>query len=192
MGISIHDLTKRYGGQVVIDRLNLELEDGKTYCLMGPSGSGKTTLIRLLLKLEKPDQGTIKGLEKKKISAVFQENRLCETFSAVENVSLTAPKGCSKAEIETMLAALLPADAIHRPVSTLSGGMKRRTAICRALISPWDVLIMDEPFSGLDQDTKHSVISYIRSQSAGKLLILSTHQEEDVELLNGIPLRLWK
>lgn len=191
MGIKFYDVSKRYGSLAVLDHLNLELEEGKTYCLLGPSGSGKTTLLRLLMGLERPDQGLIKGLEEKKISAVFQENRLCEGFNAVENVSLTAPKSFGTSQIRAALTELLPEEAISRPVSTLSGGMKRRTAICRALVASSDIIVMDEPFSGLDKTTKEKVIACIKSRAAGKLLIVSTHQEEDILLLSATPLRPW-
>ncbi|MEG0689565.1 MAG: ABC transporter ATP-binding protein, partial [Hungatella sp.] len=88
--------------------------------------------------------------------------------------------------VRTELCRLLPEESITRPVSTLSGGMKRRTAICRALLAPSDIILMDEPFTGLDEQTKQQVMTYIQEKSAGKLLLISTHQEEDIALLGGI------
>lgn len=124
------------------------------------------------------------------ISAVFQEDRLCESFSPLENVMMCA--GCSiKASlVRQEMEKLLPAKCLDRPVSTLSGGMKRRVAVYRALLTPSDVLVMDEPFTGMDEELKHSVIAYIREKQAGRILILSTHQEEDVKLIGGELVRI--
>ena len=83
------------------------------------------------------------------------------------------------------MEALLPAECLNRPVSTLSGGMKRRTAILRALLSPSDMLVMDEPFTGLDEGLKAEVIRYILEQRRRRFLLITTHQEEDVALLGG-------
>ncbi len=124
-----------------------------------------------------------------RISAVFQEDRLCEAFSPIDNIRLAVP-GLSRTAIAAELKQVLPEECLNRPVSTLSGGMKRRTAIMRAMLFPSAAVIMDEPFTGLDEETKALVIRYIRKNSRGKLLLLSTHQEEDVELLNGISVRL--
>ena len=88
------------------------------------------------------------------------------------------------------MAKLLPEECLSRPVSTLSGGMKRRVAVLRALLTPSHVLLMDEPFTGMDEDLKRSVIAYIREKQNGRILILSTHQEEDVELIGGELVRL--
>ena len=125
-----------------------------------------------------------------RIAAVFQENRLCEAFSPVDNVLMTAPSSMTRKEAKQELLELLPEEALNRPVSTLSGGQKRRVAICRALCAPSDLLILDEPFTGLDTGTKHDVIRYLQKKSAGKLTLLSTHQEEDMAALNGIPITL--
>ena len=83
-----------------------------------------------------------------------------------------------------------PLDTLTRPVYTLSGGQKRRTAICRALLAPFDLLILDEPFTGLDEETRMDVIQYLKRKCVGKLVLLSTHQETDVEALGGIAIHL--
>ena len=121
-----------------------------------------------------------------RIAAVFQEDRLCESFSAVDNVLMTADASMTRKDAEQELRELLPQETLNRPVSTLSGGQKRRVAICRALCAPSDLLILDEPFTGLDAGTKSDVIRYLKKKSAGKLTLLSTHQEDDIRALNGI------
>lgn len=123
-------------------------------------------------------------------SAVFQEDRLCESFSPIENVAMCAGRSLKAPRIKWELARLLPEECLNRPVSTLSGGMKRRVAVARALLIPSHILLMDEPFTGMDDELKCNVISYIREKQDGRLLILSTHQEEDVELIGGELVRL--
>ena len=124
------------------------------------------------------------------VSAVFQEDRLCESVSPIENVSMCAGRSIKTPRIKWELARLLPEECLNRPVSTLSGGMKRRVAVIRALLTPSRILLMDEPFTGMDDELKRNVISYIREKQDGRLLILSTHQEEDVELIGGELVRL--
>lgn len=185
MSLELYRLTKSFGKQKVLHEVSLTLEDGKTYCLMGSSGSGKTTLFRILLGLETPDSGEIRGIEGKRFGVVFQEDRLCEAYSPLENVMMTADSRLSMKEAKKELCRLLPEDSITRPVSALSGGMKRRTAICRALLASWDILLMDEPFTGLDEDTKQEVIRYIKEKAKGRLTLFSSHQQEDAGALGA-------
>lgn len=188
MTVNIQNLCKSFSSGPVLDHLNLQLDSSTRYCLMGSSGRGKTTLLRILMGLETADSGQISGLEHCRISVVFQEDRLCETFSPIDNVCLTTTLSTSQVRAE--LSRLLPEESLTRPVRTLSGGMKRRTAICRALLAPCDVLLMDEPFTGLDEQTKQLTIQYILEKSAGKLLLLSTHQENDAQLLGAEIIRI--
>ncbi|MBE5978729.1 MAG: ABC transporter ATP-binding protein [Paenibacillaceae bacterium] len=192
MELVIRKLCKSFDGHIVLDHVNLHLVSGNIYCLMGPSGSGKTTLFHILLGLVLADSGEVKGLNKERISAVFQENRLCEAFTPVENVTMVMPSssGNNKKKAREALKRLLSDECLDRPIATLSGGMKRRVVIIRALMVPFDMVIMDEPFTGLDEETKQQVISYIKERSKGKLVLISTHQEEDVALLNGIKIHL--
>lgn len=190
MSIQIRNLTKSYDQLSVLRDVNLELSPGQFYCLMGASGAGKTTLLRILLGLEQADDGSISGLSALRTVAVFQENRLCETFSPLENVMLVTHKSMSAQSVKSEMMRLLPEESITRPVWSLSGGMKRRTAILRALLAPSDAIFMDEPFTGLDKQTKQSVIDFIKEKAAGKLLVVSTHQAEDATLLNAALLTL--
>lgn len=125
------------------------------------------------------------------ISAVFQEDRLCESFTPVDNVMMVTGRRLTRPQVRQELCRLLPEESLNRPVSTLSGGMKRRTAICRALLAPFDLLLMDEPFTGLDDDTKRLVIHYVQERSAGKLVLLTTHQIQDVDALQATLLQLY-
>lgn len=198
MIIRLNDLTKIYNHQRILDRLNLTFTDEAPCCLMGPSGSGKTTLLRILLGLERPDGGSysITGENGSdltgsvRFAAVFQEDRLCEAFTPVENIQMVTGRALSGGQIRGELSRLLPPECFDRPVWTMSGGMKRRTAICRAVLAQSQALLMDEPFTGLDEDNRRLAIRYIREKAAGRLLILTTHQEEDVELIGGRLVRL--
>lgn len=185
MKIIADHLTKTYNTLRVLENLNLTFTSGRPYCLMGPSGTGKTTLFRLILGLEKPDSGRILLPDGGRLTAVFQEDRLCESFTPIENITMAAPKTLTPSTAASELSRLLPPESLTRPVSTLSGGMKRRTAICRALLAPSDGILMDEPFTGLDEATKHTVIQYILEKTPGKLLLISTHQEADIPLLDA-------
>ncbi len=190
MRLTLQQISKAFGPLKVLPDVNLSLNSGTIYCLMGASGSGKTTLLRILMGLEQADSGNIRwdgagASRSPRIRSVFQEDRLCEDFTPIENVMMATGKSMTEAQVRTQLARLLPDESLTRAVSTLSGGMKRRTAICRALLAPSDVIFMDEPFTGLDEETKKAVISYIREMTAGKLVLISTHQEEDVELLGA-------
>ena len=191
MTLELQNISKSFDGMPVLRNLNLSFHQGQCYCLMSPSGSGKTTLLRILMGLEQADHGLIladgkpQDMNSLTVSAVFQEDRLCESFSPIENVSMCAGRSVRGSRIRWELARLLPEDCLNRPVSTLSGGMKRRVAVMRALLTPSRILLMDEPFTGMDDELKRNVISYIREKQDGRLLILSTHQEEDVELIGG-------
>ena len=160
--VTVRDLTKSYGDSLVLDHVSLDLESGCPCCLMAPSGAGKTTLFRILMGLETADSGTIEGLEGR--------------YPAHE---LTA-----------IIKHLLPEDSLKKPVSEFSGGMKRRTAILRAILAPADIVLMDEPFTGLDPDTKQQAARMINKYTAGKLLLFSTHSQEDAALLGAEILRL--
>lgn len=197
MKLTLHNISKSFGDLTVLNNLSLALKSGQIYCLMGPSGVGKTTLLRILMGLEKADSGQVlfetddAKLEDIRISAVFQEDRLCESFTPVENVMMVTGKRLTQVQVRQELCRLLPEESLNRPASTLSGGMKRRTAICRALLAPFDILLMDEPFTGLDDETRQLVIHYVQEKSAGKLVLLTTHQVQDVDALQATLLQLY-
>ena len=186
----LQKLSKSYHGQVVFSDLSLALSPGNAYCLMAPSGTGKTTLFRILMGLETPDSGTIDGLKNLKISAVFQEDRLCGNLSPVSNIRLTAGSHFPK---QTILRALEETDLIScasQPVRELSGGQSRRVALLRALLSPYDLLLLDEPFKGLDTDTRLRIMDYtlgsVRQAAAAgnaKTVLLVTHEESEASYM---------
>lgn len=196
--INICNISKAYGSQQVFNDFSLKLNGGGRYCLMAPSGSGKTTLLRLLNHIEQPDSGTIQGLTGP-AGTVFQEDRLCEEYDVITNIMLTAKgDGYGKdfrnikpsEKIRTEASNILPAECLNKKVSELSGGMRRRCAILRALLSDSDVLIMDEPFAGLDEENRKKTATYILDKLEGRTLLVTTHREEDVALLDAIKCEL--
>ena len=188
--LQIRDLCKSYDQEMVLDHVSMALSYGNSYCLMAPSGSGKTTLFRILLGLESADSGQIEGLTPSSLAAVFQEDRMLEGYTALENLRFVTGCRYSNKELTELLLRLLPTEALTKPVCEFSGGMKRRTAILRALLAPSDFIIMDEPFTGLDTETKRNVIELIKEYTEGKLLLFSTHYEEDAALLDAELLHL--
>ena len=182
--IVLERVCKSFGDKQVLNDLSLTLESGSVYGLMGPSGQGKTTLLRILAGLETADSGTITGLDGIRLGMVFQENRLLEFADPVKNVLFAAPKGV------THLRAVLPDADLTKPVSTYSGGMKRRVALVRAVLPPSDLLLLDEPFTGLDVATKEAVIEYLHVNRESRTLVLSTHDGADITALSGMPIEL--
>ena len=192
MNINIRNLTKKYGKKEIFKNFSLEIETGKVTALMGKSGFGKTTLIRILMELEKYDEGKITGLENQKISTVFQEDRLCENLSAITNISIVCEKETSIREISAELEKIGLKESQNKPVKTLSGGMKRRVAIIRCIMAKSDIIIFDEPLKGLDEITKKNVIRYLKEKIRGKTVIIVTHDIEEARQLDGTIVNLEK
>lgn len=182
--ICIRNITKSYGEKTVFKNLNLKIESGKITCIMAPSGAGKTTLLRMMMGLEKPDRGSIVGLSEKRFSAVFQEERLCEGMTAIGNIRLVNPS-LTADQIRNELQRLGMYDCENQPVSELSGGMRRRVSILRALLAEYDVLFMDEPFKGLDSTLKKDVITSVMEKTVGKTVIVVTHDRSEADLLRA-------
>ena len=180
--MTILNLEKSYGGVPVLRGFSAHFEKGEISALMGPSGCGKSTLLRILLGIEKADAGSVRGIGR--AVAVFQEDRLSEPLSATENVRL-GRQGATRREAEALLSALgLPED-MGKPVSSLSGGMRRRVSIARALIADADTVLLDEPFSALDEDTKAYVLTFTREALAGKTVLLITHDADEAREFAG-------
>lgn len=182
--IKIKDLTKSYGSHVVLDHLNYEIEDGQKVYITGPSGCGKTTFLNILMGLESYE-GTITGLQDKRMAAVFQEDRLCENLSASRNIRLPLGKLTStQKKIETDriqkdMADIGLSDCMDMTVNQMSGGMKRRVSILRCLHAQSDILFFDEPLRGLDMDNRALTLKKIQEYIQDKTVFWVTHDEQD-------------
>ncbi len=192
VSIYTEDIGKAFGDHAVLCGITKKLESGKLYCLTGASGAGKTTLVHMLAGLEKPDRGRMEmqggKSSKSGISAagVFQEDRLCEEESAAVNVRLVSR---DYGKSEECLKELLPVEAISLPVKNLSGGMRRRVCLARALAADADWLFLDEPFTGLDEENKERAIRTIEKYRGNRLTVLVTHDMNDAAKLGG---EIWK
>lgn len=183
--IIISNLCKTYDCQTVLSGLTLTLAAEGSYCLMAPSGTGKTTLFNILLGLEHADSGSVTGLSGKKISAVFQENRLLEGYDAITNLKLVADRTKTRAQLHSFVSCLLPPESLQKPVSEFSGGMKRRLALLRALTVSFDFLLLDEPFTGMDAAAKQAAADLILESKKNAILLFSTHDATDAVLLKS-------
>jgi len=190
MALIISGVYKSFGGKSVLRNFSMSLEKGEIKALMGPSGCGKSTLLNIIMGFIKPDAGSVSLTENEKLSAVFQDERLVEPLSAYMNVRLTAPKGTPERDITETLSALGLSDSIFKPVSELSGGMRRRTALARALMAKSNLLLLDEPFEGLDLETKQKTVDYLRAHTENRSILLVTHDQSDALRLGAEIIRM--
>lgn len=175
MSVTLTDVRKRFEGKSVLCGFSHTFPDRSLTALTGPSGVGKTTLLRLVAGLEKPDGGTVRIDGGGKISMVFQEDRLLPRRTALENVAAVT----DRENAERWLAAVGLADAADLLPDEMSGGMKRRAAVARALAFGGDILLLDEPFSGLDPTLRESVFGLISKAAENACVILVTHDAEE-------------
>ena len=151
MSIKLRNVTFSYKDTPVLKNFSLTVNKGEVVALQGESGSGKTSIARLVLGLEKVEQGSVSAPNK--ISAVFQEDRLFPTLSVRKNISIVS-SGVDKTDYLLKKANL--ESVADKKLWQLSGGMKRRVAILRAINYGGDAIILDEPFNGLDAENKNS------------------------------------
>ena len=193
--MQIQNLCKAYENQPILDHLSLDLKEGGIYALMGPSGRGKTTFLHILMGIVPADEGKLLGFSKKRISAVFQEDRLFPFLTAAENIAAVSRNRCffSASELSSyneILAELLPASSLSLPVRSFSGGMKRRASLARALLVPSDLLILEEPFTGLDEASRLQTMSFLLKYRNERTLLFSTHRKDDADFLDASLIQL--
>ena len=194
MILSCQNIWKSFGAETILRSVSFHIEDQEKAAIVGINGAGKTTLLRLLMGLEAPDRGTmtirLSPDGPLRTAAVFQEDRHLEGYTALQNLRFATGNRYTAEVLTGFILRLLPEDALKKPVREFSGGMRRRTAILRAILAPSDLVLMDEPFTGLDHETKLSAIRMIREFCDGKLFIAATHAEEDPKLLGAKVIRL--
>lgn len=172
----IRDLCFKYDDKEIFDHLNLDLSDDRIY-LMGVSGIGKSSLLKLIAGLLKPDSGYIKH-DYKKIAIMFQEDRLLPWLNVKDNLLLV----CDQIDKVDWILNEIEIDG-NLMVDELSGGMARRVSLARAILYDGDLLLLDEPFSGMDKDLKEKMANLILSR--GKKLIISGHDDKEAKLLKA-------
>lgn len=197
--LKVQGLCKRYGHTEVVRGLDLHVRRGECFGLLGPNGAGKTTTLRLLLGLIEPDSGQIElaGIAvparareaRMKVGVVPQIDNLDPDFTVRENLLVYGSYfGMHKATIAERVPALLEfAGLTHKanaPIAQLSGGMKRRLTLARALVHDPDILFLDEPTTGLDPQARHLIWQGLRRLIAeGKTIVLTTHFMDEAERL---------
>ena len=184
-GFGLFGVTKNFAEKTVVKDFSLSVAPGETVALMGASGCGKCTVGKLILGILPADDGEIK--RPVRLSAVFQEDRLCMEFDAVTNIAMVT--GDRKAA-EEALAEVGLTGIKGKPVAALSGGMKRRVAIVRALLSDGELLVLDEPFTGLDAANRQQVAAYVKEKLHGRSALLITHSEKEAAELADRVIRM--
>jgi lipooligosaccharide transport system ATP-binding protein len=197
--IEFSDVQKHYGDKTVVDGLSFHVRTGECFGLLGPNGAGKTTTLKMLLGIANPDAGTImlagepiparSRIARQRVGVVPQFDNLDPDFTVRENLlifgryfGLSASK--TRAKVDPLLEFARLENKADARVAELSGGMKRRLTLARALINDPDVLVMDEPTTGLDPQARHLIWERLRSLlSRGKTIMLTTHFMEEAERL---------
>ena len=195
-------------GEVIIHALsnaNLSIEKGELVVIVGPSGAGKTTALNILGGMDNATSGRVivdnKEISRLKnrdlikyrredIGFVFQFYNLVQNLTAIENVELATQICKDPKEPKTVLEQVGLQDRINNFPSQLSGGEQQRVALARALSYPGKLIILDEPFTGLDKDTKLNVIDYILKMRNNRTLLIATHGTDDADLLGAKIIKL--
>jgi lipooligosaccharide transport system ATP-binding protein len=197
--VNIKSLCKSYGDQRVVDNIDLQVQRGECFGLLGPNGAGKTTTLRMMLGMTPPDSGELKILDylisqksqqvRQRIGVVPQMDNLDPDFSVIENLRTYASyfklagKELNERITELLEFARLTQKA-DEPIESLSGGMKRRLTLARALVNNPELLILDEPTTGLDPQARQLIWQRLRElKHAGRTLILTTHYMEEAQRL---------
>jgi NitT/TauT family transport system ATP-binding protein len=188
--VAVRGLTKRFGqGPIVLDDVSLEVAPGEFLCILGASGCGKSTLLNVVAGLDRPTAGEV-SVPGHRPSLMFQEPALFPWLTAEENVQLALRlKGVGKAErrerTQELLTLVRLKDAGKKRVHELSGGMRQRVAMARALAQDSHVLLMDEPFAALDaitRDVLHEELVRIRESQKLTVLFVTHNVREAVRL----------
>ena len=195
--VQLEDVSFRYlPDRPLIEGLSLDVKPGQRIAIVGPTGCGKTTLLNLIQGFLQPDGGEI-ALFSDRISAVFQENRLLPWYTVYQNIALAARRPVGREEVEALLRRLCMPGELNSLPGSLSGGMARRVALARALLSESDILLLDEPFKGVDMACKRQCEKTLQALSGGRLTLLVTHDPGEAAalcdtaiLVGGSPLRL--
>lgn len=184
MSIRLSHIDAGYPGKPVLVDYSLELPDTGVFALSGPSGIGKTTLLRLLASLHKQTAGQIHGLAGKQVSMVFQEDRLLPWRTVLENTVLPLAGEQAHLQAREWLAHMELHDWLHAYPGALSGGMQRRVAIARACAYGGDLLLLDEPFTGMDDALKARIAPFIKK--AAPLIVMISHEQADTALMDAV------
>ena len=169
--------------------LDFALGMSSRLCLQAPSGTGKTTLLRTMARLQKPLDGALENAAQGR-SMMFQDTRLVEDLDAIDNILLFARPGFNRKDARDLACELLPKDALSRPVRELSGGQRRRVELARAFAAPGELVLLDEPFAGLDAQVHSCALAFVKRHGAGRIVVFATHDADDAQALGAQILEL--
>ena len=182
VAVEAEGIGKSFGDNCVLKEVNLSMKPGEHLCLMGPSGGGKTTLLRILSGLEQPDAGKVSSPRHRQTRLCFQDDRLIPHLDAIANVGLANP-GVSRGRILSLLKEAGLEEHLSTPAGKLSGGEKRRVTLIRALCSNAPVLLLDEPFTGLDEERREQMLELAKRECQGRTLLIATHSKKEAMAL---------
>ncbi len=172
--IKFENVSISYGRDYIFTNLDFTIADGEKVAITGKSGCGKTTVLNMIMGMQLPSEGVVST--DGRISAVFQEDRLFSSFDLLENVMSVCDD--EKIAKDSLSAVCLSEDCFHMMPHELSGGMARRAAIARALAFKHDILLLDEPFNGIDDRTKEKIIKNILLCEHGTVILISHNADE--------------
>ncbi len=182
--IRFNNVSVDFDSKRILSSLNLTLHDGIT-AIIGPSGYGKTTLLRLAAGLIEATEGELQT-DYKKPAVVFQEQRLLNWYSALKNVTLVNPTANADCAKKLLITLGLTDDDMNKLPSQLSGGMRQRVCLARALFYDGDILLLDEPFNGLDSENRQKAVSLIKAAAQEIPVVIVSHIAEDTELADRV------
>ncbi|MCQ2486110.1 MAG: ATP-binding cassette domain-containing protein [Clostridia bacterium] len=185
---SIENLNFSYGDAKVLSDFSVSLPDKGSVAIAGASGAGKTTLLRIIAGLEKNYSGTLQGFENSTFSISFQAPRLLPWLSARENIAcvLNGSHRNRLAEADSWLEKLDMADFSDKRPDKLSGGQQQRVSLARAFAKDSDILLLDEPTTGLDEKLRDNVLKIIAGEAEKRLVIYVTHGETEKNAANAV------
>jgi putative ABC transport system ATP-binding protein len=196
MSVKITNLTKLFGDKCILKSFSYSFADTGIYVLKGDSGVGKTTLLRMIAGLDKDYQGSIEGGGIGRVGFAFQEHRLFPQLTAFENVvfanSDTKYEAVHKKASDILTKLNISDEDKSLIPSKLSGGMKQRISLARAFISSYPILLLDEPTKELDEKNARAVRALIKDLSRERLIIIVSHNDEDVTSLQATEIDLNK
>lgn len=188
--IKVKNIVKRFDEKVVLNNVSFDIGDVGVFAIVGRSGIGKTTMLRLIAGLDTPDAGSITA-DNTKIAYKFQEPRLLNWLTTLENVAVVLEDKTTAKELAlTWLEAVGLSDATNLYPDQLSGGMQQRVALARALAFEGDVLLLDEPFSAVDEATKQSLLLLVKQYAKNHAVVLVTHDPGEIEALEATVISL--
>lgn len=185
--VACRNVSKTFDNKLVLDDVNITFDNSKVTAVMGPSGEGKTTLARIIAGLETADDGAVGFSEHARISFLFQEDRLLPWLNIYDNIALAMGGAECSARIRALAERLEIGDTLWQLPAALSGGMKHRAALARTFNADSNLLILDEPFRGLDEALKDRIVNKLwEDETAGKTVILITHNPDDAQKLGDV------